>query len=279
MLVPGRTPCSRGALGAQIPRSSRPGHGVLAFTFQIYFDFSGYTDMALGVGADDEHTVAAQFQLALPGGQHHRLLAPLAHDLVALSARLRLYPARWQPAGQRGVFVNLMLTMLSAGSGMARHGPMLAWGGLHWVASTFSRTMAGAISGSGRSLPFPHGFYLLLAVITAWVFFRASDFASAANIVKGLFGMNGAGDPIPGAKKATGLLARCGRACRDRAPAELPADHAALHAGARAGRAAERPHGAARLGAFTRDGGARRRRDHRRRALLLGHDRIPHFQF
>src|SRR4029077_1508502 len=71
--------------------------------------------------------------------------------------------------------------------------------------------------------------------------------------------------------------ARCRRACRDRAPAELPTDHAALHAGARAGRAAERPHGKPRLGALTGDGGARRRRDHRRRSLLLGHDRIPLF--
>ena len=48
--------------------------------------------------ADVRHLPAAQFQFAVQGRQHHRFLAALAHDAVALPARLSLYSARRQPA-------------------------------------------------------------------------------------------------------------------------------------------------------------------------------------
>ena len=47
--------------------------------------------------ADVRHAPAAEFQFALQGHQHHRFLAALAHDAVAVPARLSLYPARRQP--------------------------------------------------------------------------------------------------------------------------------------------------------------------------------------
>ena len=74
--------------------------GALAYALQIYFDFSGYSDMAIGVGAAVRHPPAAQLPLALQGRLDHRLLAPLAHHAVALPARLPLHPARRQPQGQ-----------------------------------------------------------------------------------------------------------------------------------------------------------------------------------
>ena len=47
--------------------------------------------------ADVRHLPAVEFQFALPGDEHHRLLAPLAHDAVAVPARLSLHPARGKP--------------------------------------------------------------------------------------------------------------------------------------------------------------------------------------
>ena len=75
---------------------------TLGFTFQIYFDFSGYTDMALGLALHVRDRAAAEFRRALPVGLAAGFLAALAHDLVALPARLSVHPARRQPARPRG---------------------------------------------------------------------------------------------------------------------------------------------------------------------------------
>ena len=71
-----------------------------AYTAQIYCDFSGYTDIAIGLALLMGYVFPQNFMspyrsLGLP-----RLLAPLAHDALALPARLPLHPARRQPRGQ-----------------------------------------------------------------------------------------------------------------------------------------------------------------------------------
>ena len=71
--------------------------GALAYTFQLYFDFSGYSDMAIGIARLFGDQAAAELQRPLSRGEHHRVLAALAHDIVALSARLPLFFTRRQP--------------------------------------------------------------------------------------------------------------------------------------------------------------------------------------
>src|SRR6266550_3346878 len=83
---------------------------TLAYTLQIYFDFSGYSDMAIG--------------LALSGDLDHRILAALAHHAVALPARLPLYSARGQPARRAAALSELV------GDDAARRA--LAWRGLEF---------------------------------------------------------------------------------------------------------------------------------------------------
>ena len=68
--------------------------GALAYTLQLYFDFSGYSDMAIGLALHVRHPPAAELRLALQGALDRRVLAALAHDAVALPARLPLHPAR-----------------------------------------------------------------------------------------------------------------------------------------------------------------------------------------
>ena len=68
--------------------------GVLAYTFQIYFDFSGYSDMAIGLSLHVRHQAADQLQFALQGDQHNRLLAAVAHHPLPLPARLSVRSAR-----------------------------------------------------------------------------------------------------------------------------------------------------------------------------------------
>ena len=129
---------------------------------------------------DVRHPAAAQLQLALQGGQHHRLLAPLAHHAVALPARLPLHPARRQPARRRRAATSTC-DHDAARRPVARR--RLDLRGLGRAA----RRLSGGQPRSGRraapARPRPGAHDLLgrvaarsitfLAVVVAWVFFRA----------------------------------------------------------------------------------------------------------
>ena len=70
---------------------------VLAYALQIYCDFSGYSDMALGSAHLLGYKLAHQLQHAVPRPQHRRVLAALAHLALDLAARLPVHPAGRQP--------------------------------------------------------------------------------------------------------------------------------------------------------------------------------------
>ena len=74
---------------------------ALAYTLQLYFDFSGYSDMAIGLARLFGIRLPVNFDSPYQRDQHRRFLAALAHDAVALPARLPLHPARRQPARPR----------------------------------------------------------------------------------------------------------------------------------------------------------------------------------
>ncbi len=67
------------------------------YAAQIYCDFSGYTDIAIGLALLLGFIFPQNFRQPLPGHRLSRLLAALAHDAVAVSARLPVHPARRQP--------------------------------------------------------------------------------------------------------------------------------------------------------------------------------------
>ena len=73
-----------------------------AYTAQIYCDFCGYTDMAIGLALLMGFVFPQNFRSPYRATGLQRLLAALAHDALALPARLPLHPARRQPQGQAG---------------------------------------------------------------------------------------------------------------------------------------------------------------------------------
>ncbi len=96
-LADGIQPLVALAFGANTPSFDQAWIGALAYTFQLYFDFSGYSDMAIGISLMFGIFLPLNFNSPYKATEHHRLLAALAHDAVAVPARLSLYPARRQP--------------------------------------------------------------------------------------------------------------------------------------------------------------------------------------
>ena len=174
--------------------------GIYAYAVQIYADFSGYTDIAIGLALLLGFTFPPQLRLAVRRHLAAGLLAPLAHDPLALPARLPLHPARRQPQGQgdhlpqpdaddadRGPLARRGLDVRRLGRdprGRARR-RALAQGppGLRRPARHAAR--AGS---STRLITFN-------IVCLAWVFFRADSFATAWDLLTGLF--TGWGTPSP----------------------------------------------------------------------------------
>jgi D-alanyl-lipoteichoic acid acyltransferase DltB (MBOAT superfamily) len=176
------------APGAQ-PQLIEAWIGTLAYTFQLYFDFSGYSDMAVGL--------SRLFGVRLPQNFNSPYKAANISEFwrrwhMSLSRFLRDYlyvPLGGNRHGTLQRYRNLMLTMLLGGLWHGAGWTFLVWGGLHGVYLVVHQLC-------GASAPRWWGRWLtMLAVMLAWVVFRAPDLSTAAEVWQGLFGANGVSLP------------------------------------------------------------------------------------
>ena len=163
---------------------------VLAYTLQIYFDFSGYSDMAIGLGL--------MFGLRLPFNFDAPYRATSIQDFwrrwhMTLSRFLRDYlyiPLGGSRAGAARQVVNVVVTMLLGGLWHGANWTFVAWGGLHGLALAVHQVWARA----GLRLPAPAAWAItMLFVMTSWVLFRAASFADAATMFRGMAGFGARG--------------------------------------------------------------------------------------
>lgn len=161
---------------------------AFAYTFQLYFDFSGYSDMAIGL--------ARLFGIKLPVNFFSPYKAASLIDFwrrwhMTLSRFLKDY--LYIPLGGRNRrLINVMITMGLAGLWHGAGWTFVAWGILHGVYLVINhvwRTAFGVASTpgavwAGRVLTF-------FAVVIAWVLFRAEDWDIATTMLSAMAGMNG----------------------------------------------------------------------------------------
>ncbi len=166
--------------------------GVLAFALQIYFDFSGYTDMALGLGLLLGFRLPENFNspyLAASIGEFWRRWH------MSLSSWLKDY--LYIPlGGNRGSRLmtcrNIAITMLLGGLWHGASWTFLLWGGLHGALLICER-LAGGPALYAR-LPQPVSILITFFLLSvAWVIFRADDLESLVGMYAGMFGCAGLG--------------------------------------------------------------------------------------
>jgi len=163
--------------------------GAIAFGMQIYFDFSGYTDMAIGM--------ARLLGFHFPANFRRPYLAGSITDFwrrwhISLSSWLRDYlyiPLGGNRSGRVMTYRNLLLTMLLGGLWHGASWNFLIWGGYHGGLLGVERAMRGDRPLSDRWT----WFYPLRAVATfllvmiGWVFFRAADLAESRQVLAQMF--------------------------------------------------------------------------------------------
>lgn len=169
--------------------------GALAYTCQIYFDFSGYSDMALGLGL--------MFGIKLPLNFDSPYMSASIVEFwrrwhISLSRFLKDYlyiPLGGSRAGKPRKYFNLMTTMLLGGLWHGAGWTFVIWGGLHGLYlvinhgwSAFTRGAGWADSWIARC--FYHAI-TFLAVVVAWVLFRAESLPAAMTMLRGMVGLNG----------------------------------------------------------------------------------------
>lgn len=163
----------------------------LSYTFQLYFDFSGYTDMALGV--------ALLFNIRLPINFNSPYKALSIQDFwrrwhITLSRFLRDYiyiPLGGNRKGELHTYGNLFTVFLVGGLWHGASWMFIIWGALHGLAIVIHR--AWQQMGFKMSALFAWLITFNFINIT-WIFFRAKEWDNAFNVLYGMFGLNGTGN-------------------------------------------------------------------------------------
>jgi len=156
----------------------------LSYTFQLYFDFSGYCDMAIGI--------SLMFNIKLPINFNSPYKALSIQDFwrrwhMTLSRFLRDYiyiPLGGNRKGNARTYVNLLSTFLIGGLWHGAGWTFIIWGALHGIALAIHRLW--------QSLGFKmwtwFAWFITFNFINiTWIFFRAKDFESAMKVLKGMF--------------------------------------------------------------------------------------------
>lgn len=160
----------------------------LSYTLQIYFDFSGYTDMAIGS--------AYVFNIKLPQNFNSPYKALDIQDFwrrwhITLSRWLVKYlyiPLGGSRRGSIRTVVNIFITFLLCGIWHGAGWTFVVWGALHGLGIVVYRIWRNM----GVALPRAVAWVItFLYVNWAWVFFRARDFSDAIKVFKGMFGLEG----------------------------------------------------------------------------------------
>ena len=167
---------------AAMPGLAAAWTGTLAFGLQIFFDFSGYTDIAIGV--------ALLFGFHFPENFRRPYLAATVTEFwrrwhMTLSRWLRDYlyiPLGGNRHGRVRTWVNLMLTMLIGGLWHGASWNFVIWGGYHGALLSIERAVWGRKERTGWSR-IPLAVLTFVLVTVGWVFFRAKTFAAASFVL------------------------------------------------------------------------------------------------
>lgn len=189
-LADGIQPLVALAFEARSPSFDQAWLGALAYTFQLYFDFSGYSDMAIGI--------SLMFGIFLPVNFNSPYKATSIVEFwrrwhMTLSQFLRDYlyiPLGGNRRGRVLRYVNLMATMLLGGLWHGAAWTFVVWGALHGaylcvnhafhaLAPNVSPRLARPARIAGAALTF-------LAVVVAWVFFRAASVEWALRVLQAM---------------------------------------------------------------------------------------------
>ncbi len=164
--------------------------GALSYALQIFFDFSGYSDMALGLGRMFGYHLPINFNAPYRATS---IIEFWRRWHITLSQFLRDYiyfPLGGNRLGEFRRYLNLMVVMLVGGLWHGASWTFVVWGGLHGVYLIVNHLWRGW-RGEGppsRARAIASTIVTFISVVFAWVFFRAGTFAGAFHMLGAMAG-------------------------------------------------------------------------------------------
>ncbi|TAL01794.1 MAG: MBOAT family protein [Rhodospirillaceae bacterium] len=160
--------------------------GIVSYTFQIYFDFSGYSDMAIGL--------ARMFGFEFLENFNYPYVSASMREFwrrwhISLSNWFRDYlyvPLGGNRSGKWGTYRNLIIVFLLCGFWHGASWNFLVWGLIHGLFLALERGPVGTFL--GRLPRLLKHCYVMLVVMVAWVFFRADTLPQAVSFLSAMFG-------------------------------------------------------------------------------------------
>lgn len=167
---------------------------TFAFAWQIYFDFSGYTDMARGIARMMGFNLMLNFNnpylatgLGEFWGRWHISLSSWFKDYLYI-------PLGGNRRGTFNTYRNIFITMTVSGLWHGAAWTFVIWGALHAVGRFFTRGLEGTEFYREKVPKFAKQLFVFVFVSFAWIFFRANNLGDAVLIVKRIFA-GGLADP------------------------------------------------------------------------------------
>ncbi|WP_394974397.1 MBOAT family O-acyltransferase [uncultured Croceitalea sp.] len=168
--------------------------GIICYSLQIYFDFSGYSDMAIGLGKMLGFNFKENF--------NYPYVAKSIQDFwrrwhISLSTWFRDYlyiPLGGNRKGQLRTYLNLIIVFFITGLWHGASWNFVIWGLFHGLFLLLERNIKIRIP---KNLDFIKHIYLLFIVLIGWVFFRIEDFSQALLFLRKMFSFTKGTDYSP----------------------------------------------------------------------------------
>ena len=180
------------AFGAAAPVALDAWAGALAYAFQIYFDFCGYSDMAVGLG----RMVGFEFPKNFDAPYRADSITDFWRRWhVSLSTFLRDYlyiPLGGNRKGPLRTYVNLAVVMLLGGLWHGARWNFVAWGGYHGLLLGYER-WRGKTSLYSRFPRMARIAITFVLTLFSWVLFRAENLTAAGQYLAAMFGLRPTG--------------------------------------------------------------------------------------
>jgi alginate O-acetyltransferase complex protein AlgI len=182
--------------GAASPLAIDAWVGALAYAFQIYFDFCGYSDMAVGLG----RMLGFEFPRNFDAPYRSESITDLWRRWhISLSSVLRdylYYSLGGNRKGEGRTYFNLAVVMLLGGLWHGAKWTFVVWGAFHGLLLVLERWHGKQSLYSWLPKPGRIGVTFLL-MLFSWVLFRADNMTAALEYFRAMFGLSPAGDLAP----------------------------------------------------------------------------------
>ena len=163
--------------------------GILAYTFQIYFDFSGYSDMAIGMGR--------MMGFKFPENFNNPYISQSVSEFwkrwhITLGSWMMDYlyiPLGGNRRGKRRTYLNLWIAFFLSGLWHGAAWTFVAWGAFHGLFIVIDKMFW--LKASKRIGKIPRVLITFVIVMIGWVMFRADTIGYAVQYVGAMFGANG----------------------------------------------------------------------------------------